>query len=93
MLEPDSYREIALVSLGRVVLSDGKAESKGLLTLRGVTKPVTIQTIASTGDGGVGVSLKVEAKRVDFGIGDDPDEDRTFGNALILGMDMRGLRQ
>lgn len=95
MLEPGSYREIALVSSGRAILSDGKAEIKGMLTLRGATKPVTIQAaVTDTSPGsGVGLSLKVETKRGDFGIGDDPDEDRKFGNVLSLGMDMQGIRQ
>lgn len=102
MLEPDSYREIALAASGRATLSDGKAEMKGVLTLHGVSKPVTVQVAAMGGAadggyapsrGGVGLSLKVETRRGDFAIADDPDEERKFGNVLSLGVDMQGIRQ
>lgn len=102
MLEPDSYREIALATSGRATLSDGKAEMKGMLTLHGVSKPVTVQvavrgatadTMPSLQRASIGVSLKVETKRGEFAIADDPDDDRTFGNVLSLGVDMQGVRQ
>ncbi len=102
MIEADSFREISLVSLGSATLADGKAEMKGFLTLHGVTKPVTaqVEVMGSSSDGGSSsqrgsarMSVKVEAKRSDFSISDDPDEDRKFGNALTLAMEMQGIRQ
>ncbi|MER2519106.1 MAG: YceI family protein [Bdellovibrionales bacterium] len=102
MLEADAFREISLASSGRVTLTDGKGEVKGLLTLHGVTKPVTAQVEVTGGspDGGISsqrggarMSLKVDVKRGDFGISDDPDEEKKFGSSLTLALEMQGVRQ
>jgi polyisoprenoid-binding protein YceI len=102
------YPEIRITAPDSVAFADGKAELKGTLTLHGVSKPITFEVTLNhvgksprgggmwSGEGdAIGLSLKGNFKRADFGIGDDPGADAParFGDTLTLMLEMQGIRQ
>jgi polyisoprenoid-binding protein YceI len=100
------YPEIRITAPDSVTFEDGKAQVKATLTLHGASKPVTFDAVlnhvgksphgggmwASEGDA-VGLSLKANFKRADFGLTDDPDMPQRFGDTMTLMLEVQGLRQ
>ncbi len=100
--------EIDITAPDSTVFTDGKAQLKGTLSLHGVSKPVTLEATlnhvgksaraggmwSSEGDA-IGLSLRIEIKRADFGLGNDAGSEtpNRFGDTLTLMLEMQSIRQ
>lgn len=106
MLGSFQYPEIRVTAPDNVTFSDNKAEVKATVTLHGFSKPVTFQATlnrvgkspvaggmwSSEGDA-VGLSLRGEFKRADFGLAESADSPGRFGETITLKMEMQGIQQ
>jgi hypothetical protein len=114
LLNEGAISEIAITSPDAASFSDGKASLKGTLSLHGITKPVTIDAslnrtgknlrsgvLWSGSEDTVGVSLKTNIKRADFGIGTPPAPEKPsaeatqerFGDTINLLLELQAIRQ
>ena len=106
LLAAGQYPEVDFVARDETKFSDGKAEIKGTLTLHGISKPVTLQAtlnhVGKSPNGGgmwsdegeaVGLSLRGDFKRADFGMTDDPNAPARFGDTVTLMLETQAIRQ
>ena len=101
MFEADKFSEITFASLAGTEIGDSKKEIKGTLTIHGVSKPFTFEaTLNHVGSmpgasavKAVGISLRGNFKRADFGIGDAPEIPSRFGESISLMLEIQAIRQ
>jgi polyisoprenoid-binding protein YceI len=106
LLAAGQYPEIDFVARDEAKFSDGKADIKGNLTLHGISKPVTLQAtlnhVGKSPNGGgmwsdegeaVGLSLRGDFKRADFGMTGDPNAPARFGDTMTLMLETQAIKQ
>lgn len=65
--------------------ADGKVSADGVLTLRGISKPVTLTVVFVPHAGGATLDVMAQLKRLDFGIGAGQWADPTMiGNGVAV---------
>jgi polyisoprenoid-binding protein YceI len=100
------YPEISFVAKDATTFTDGKADIKGTLTLHGISKPCTLQAklnhMGKSPNGGglwsdegdaIGLSLRGDFKRADFGMTDDPNMPSRFGDTVSLMLETQAIKQ
>lgn len=105
LFEAEKFPEITFASMAGAEIGDSKKDIKGTLTVHGVSKPFTFEATlnhvgampgASTGAGegkAVGISLRGNFKRADFGIGDAPEVHGRFGESVSLMLEIQAIGQ
>jgi len=105
MLGAFTNPEMRIIAPDAVTFKDGKADIKANIMLHGAVKPVTFEaTLNKTGKaasnglwGGeteaVGLSLRGQIKRPDFGMVDDPALPARFAELITLMIDVTAIRQ
>ncbi|MDP9127303.1 MAG: YceI family protein [Pseudomonadota bacterium] len=99
LLGTAQYPEIRFTAMDRTTFADGKGNIKGTLTLRGVSKPVTLEATLNSGGKSargaapLGLSLHGTIKRLEFGMSDEPDTPGRFGDTITLQMELQAIRQ
>jgi polyisoprenoid-binding protein YceI len=106
LLATTQYPEIVFFTRDSISFTEGKADIKGMLTVHGVTKPVTMQAtlnhIGKSPKGGgmwndqseaIGLSLRATFKRADFGMTDDANMPGRFGDTVTLLLETQAIRQ
>jgi polyisoprenoid-binding protein YceI len=100
------FPEISFVAKDSATFTDGKASIKGTLTVRGFSKPCTLEAVlnhmgkspqgggmwSNEGDA-LGLSLHGSFKRADFGMTDDPNMPSRFGEMITLRLETQAIKQ
>lgn len=94
---PYDYPELTFTANGPYTFTNGKAEIKGTLALRGQKKETTFEGLldnTSSSRQFVSLALRGTINRADYGMGTDGDAaaDR-YGDTLTLSFEMQGMRQ
>jgi len=101
------YPEIRVTMPDSAVFTDNKAELKATVTMHGTSKPVTFSAVlnksgkssraggmwSSQGDA-IGLSLRGDLKRADFGLSsNNPELPERFGDTVTLMLEMQAIQQ
>lgn len=106
LLSAFQYSEIRIMAPDSVTFADNRAEIKANVFMHGVSKSVTFEATlnksgmtSNTGSmwssegKAVGLSLRGNIKRADFGMVDDPAAPARYGDSITLMLEVQAIKQ